>query len=1026
MAESEGAGVWAALDVRPGEVDQVRRLFVAASFVGFALVFFFTGSNALFLDVVGARTLPWVYIANAPLVICAGFGYAAWSRRSSTRTVLVGSIMILAVSVATLWLWLLLTDGPAAPFVAAVWLRFLFIFGLLGLWEIASAVFDTRQAKRLFPAVALGVMLALMSGGAIVGVLTSVIGSTHLILLSAVCFGLYAVAFGRAIAGIDFEAEDAAEPATPAQIVSDRFSLDLAAMRSITVLLIFVTEFIFYDQVEAVFGTEESIARFLGIFMAVSTLAMVIVTATASSRYIARYGVGVGVATMPVGLFALGVAMGIYGWLFGLDWVFFGLVVLTNLANAILTNAIETPVGAVLYQPMPVEQRMPVRVAVDGWLGSIAVLVAGLLLLALDALNLQSVLPVVWLLVAIGAAGAVLARRLYADYLQALGAATTLAFNGSGAGQLLADPVEGQGIFHAGLIGDDPASAFAIASLVYELDEHPLSVVLPDLIDGPDAEVAHLGLAAVAESGDEAYVPRLEAVVGDGTRAVELRADALRAIQRLAPVRAHVLAVPLASPPSTRSPLTAQALAVGSAMSGSSAALRLAGLAESPGIDDRRLAAAALARMDGSSSSHLDAAVTTLLDDADDDVVCSALSAAAGRTGPGIGARLVTLAQDPRYRRPALQAMAVGGPDIVDVVDAQLLANGNAVPEPLVIDLVDVVYASNTRRPAVLHRFVEPHMPSAIRRAGFDALRTADINLPATVTRMVRDDVEFAQKIVATHRDVARFESSHAADNAWVLVALALADEFDVARRAIWAGLRLGANTRRVAELEVLWAGDDPEVRSNAIEALDTLLAHETRQLVLPVLEPLTVDDAAQIIPGLGDPVSAESAVATLVREPRLAASTRSLIEQTVIAQTDSEEYTDMSETIDRVIALKRVDIFSTLPYELLAELATVSSHRSAVAGEQILTEGEFGDELYALTSGEVQVGSTDGVVLSAGTVFGELAVLDPGPRSATVSARSDCDLLVVSRDMLLALTDRRPDVMAQIAQVLARRLRAT
>lgn len=133
-----------------------------------------------------------------------------------------------------------------------------------------------------------------------------------------------------------------------------------------------------------------------------------------------------------------------------------------------------------------------------------------------------------------------------------------------------------------------------------------------------------------------------------------------------------------------------------------------------------------------------------------------------------------------------------------------------------------------------------------------------------------------------------------------------------------------------------------------------------------------------------------------------------------------------MSQTIDRVIALKRVDIFSTLPYELLAELAEVSTRRTAAAGEQILVEGEFGDELYALTSGEVQVGENPGVVLSEGTVFGELAVLDPGPRSATVSALADCELLVVTRDMLLALTDQRPDVMAQIAQVLARRLRAT
>ena len=85
-----------------------------------------------------------------------------------------------------------------------------------------------------------------------------------------------------------------------------------------------------------------------------------------------------------------------------------------------------------------------------------------------------------------------------------------------------------------------------------------------------------------------------------------------------------------------------------------------------------------------------------------------------------------------------------------------------------------------------------------------------------------------------------------------------------------------------------------------------------------------------------------------------------------------------------------------------------------------------MGDELFALVVGAVDVAGPDGtsVRLEEHTVFGELGILDPAPRSATVTAATDVEVLRVSRRPLLALTDRRPTVMAEIARVLARRLR--
>ena len=132
-----------------------------------------------------------------------------------------------------------------------------------------------------------------------------------------------------------------------------------------------------------------------------------------------------------------------------------------------------------------------------------------------------------------------------------------------------------------------------------------------------------------------------------------------------------------------------------------------------------------------------------------------------------------------------------------------------------------------------------------------------------------------------------------------------------------------------------------------------------------------------------------------------------------------------MDTTVVRVLQLRRVEIFSTLSFETLAELAGLVRTYDAPAGSVIISVNSLGQELYALVSGTAEVRTKDGGVrtLEAGSVFGELAILDPGPRTATVTALSDCALIVVPRSTVLALADRRPEVMVEIAKVLARRL---
>jgi len=109
---------------------------------------------------------------------------------------------------------------------------------------------------------------------------------------------------------------------------------------------------------------------------------------------------------------------------------------------------------------------------------------------------------------------------------------------------------------------------------------------------------------------------------------------------------------------------------------------------------------------------------------------------------------------------------------------------------------------------------------------------------------------------------------------------------------------------------------------------------------------------------------------------------------------------------------LQGLPIFAPLPVVRLEELSMRAHHVAYHAGETIIREGEPGDRFYVIAAGEVDVTEGDRFRRTepAGDCFGEIALLRSVPRTATVVARTDVDLLALDRDEFLAAItgDRR------------------
>jgi flavin reductase (DIM6/NTAB) family NADH-FMN oxidoreductase RutF len=123
---------------------------------------------------------------------------------------------------------------------------------------------------------------------------------------------------------------------------------------------------------------------------------------------------------------------------------------------------------------------------------------------------------------------------------------------------------------------------------------------------------------------------------------------------------------------------------------------------------------------------------------------------------------------------------------------------------------------------------------------------------------------------------------------------------------------------------------------------------------------------------------------------------------------------------------LRAAPVFSTLPDELLARILDAGEERRYATGDSIVLAGEPGDELYVLLEGSVRV-ERDGVLvraLSEGELFGEIAVLDGGRRTADVVASSAARCLAVPRDVIRETLEAEPRAAWELLGVLARRLR--
>lgn len=135
---------------------------------------------------------------------------------------------------------------------------------------------------------------------------------------------------------------------------------------------------------------------------------------------------------------------------------------------------------------------------------------------------------------------------------------------------------------------------------------------------------------------------------------------------------------------------------------------------------------------------------------------------------------------------------------------------------------------------------------------------------------------------------------------------------------------------------------------------------------------------------------------------------------------------------------LRKINLFRHLNNQELLKVSRICQKVAVKAGKVIFRVGEPGDALYGIYKGQVEVvkpgekNEPDEVVyeLGEGEIFGEMALFEDMPRSATIRAKEDCSLLRIRRDYFEKLINSDKDIALKIYQalnlILTHRLRET
>lgn len=1033
-----------ALGLEPGERASVSLMLGHSFSMGLATVFFETAASALFLAHFGSSALPYVYIVAAVLNTATGLVYSSVQARLSFARLMQGTLALLLLSVVGLRASLAWSQAGWLFFGLLVWYRAVSTLTDLEYWALATRLYDVGQAKRLYGLIGSGEVVARIAGSFSVPLLLRFTDVSNLILLSAVALAaclwllLRTLPLTHDATRTPAGRKSGGSLAAFARLLTSGYLQTLFGVVFFGILAKYFVDYAFLAQLKGRYPDAAELARFFGLFSGITQALSLLARLTLSGPLLARHGIRLGLLLLPTAHVLCTLLILTDSAFFGQMGVLFWLVIANQGLYKVLKHPIDNPSFKVLYQPLRSDQRLGAQIAVETMVTPIATGLAGALMLLFTAVISYTPTRFALMMLATLAGWLLVARLAGRAYGSALVAALRGRLVHDGAISFADE--RSLAVLGDTLKSDHPGDVRFALDLLEKNAPERLGSVLADLVAHSSADVRLAALARLERHrppGARAAVEQRLAI-GD---VPAVRAAALRALAALG--ASDLLGPWLADPdPGPRAAAALGLFKQGSTANRNAALTALAALTDSRKLEDRLAAAAALGEMGAEPARPL---LRALLVDERPTVRRAALWA----VGQLRDTELLPLVL------PCLEALSIAstaGRTLVAMGEAALPhleqafdVGPSALVRCRIVRVLGRIRGARARA-WLLSRlgFPDPDVRrevlEALRAGGYHADDTDVYHLEAAV----RDEVRGAVELLGAERDLALAPNHE-------LLAGAIARQAERARERVLLLLSFLYDAKAVLSARDNLRHATRERRAYAREMLEVTLPHETRALAMPLVEELPIEERlARLAAAFSQsPRSARARVAALleaehfavwpralairlVREtgtaelsPRvapLASSPEPLLRETALAYL---EKTPM-QTLERVLTLKSVEMFEQASEQVLAEVAEVLEEVDVKRGEVVFRRGELGDGMYVIVDGRVRVFDGDVTlgVLGERDIFGELALLDPEPRSASIAALADTRLFRLDREAFAELMAGNIEIVRGVLHVLCERLR--
>ena len=1047
------------LNLKEGEV----RLFSVVSSLFFVISFgVILGKNvrdSLFLSFYGVEKLPYMYILSPFFVIAAS---AAITRYMVRRHEAVASFRIMSLSavvLAALTPVVYIGHTLGHPLVFAgmyILVQVILATELILFWWVAVRVFDSRQAKRIFPLVlGCGMVAAVLAGLSIRFLVEAVHVEWIFAIWAALVFSGGCI-FLKLMPYFPPRGPGARGRPPPKKHGETKEMWNLIRKSSLlrciitTALLMWVVsmlvDFSFKSAITAHFegavaGTPDPvassamIASFLGLFQGVISAISLLLQVFVTARIISLIGVGSSPLVYSIGMAFSTCAM----WLSSWGGAVFHSTVGAKFTDETIQGTIDQADSHLRYNGLAEKDKGRAHTFVSGVVKPVSAVIAGVSLICLRYVSPAWISAAAFLLSLAWLAVSFRVRKLYIEAMVENLMSGDL-FRRVQAREVLSesrDPRAIKIIERAMESPDERVCLFAL-ELITAMGFKKLPRAFERCCRSQDAEIKKAALGAVEATKSENFLPWAVGLLRDSDPSVVARAVLVLSRMKGAGILPDIEQFVHSKERIIQSSAIIAIVRHGTTEARDECRSIIGNMLSSPDEDDRGAGAYILGQL---KSSWF---VTRLLDLLSD-------------KSPAVRARAATAL--------GLLGESSAIPALIDKLTDRDV-RGSSIRA--LMNLADIGSAE------LAEKLFDRDMPPAIRRPLPAILaRSQSKEVSGILIRALgeEDPLLCRSLLVALHSMVAsggRTLPDHAAINDYIERELRAAYLFEVYRHAV---LRLPGKGRKVLLLHLVeergraarerlfralgliyhfqtvmsiyWklSSVSRKVKADSLEAVEGIMEKEVSRRLLPLFEcddPRELARAAGEIAGVGFSDSEQlyrHMIAEGDRWFKLVAyylSVRcenSTVRETMGRVVDAAGFREdekMLLTMEKVFFLKSASLFSRISLEDLFVLAEHADEQSFPQDRVIFREGDYGDAFHIILSGMVRIvaGGQEVARLGPKEYFGEMALLDDLPRSADAVAGADTTTLAIDRESFRMIMSERPDVAFGIIRVLSGRLR--